>query len=204
MLRDNSDQKQVNAEDKPEDYTEAPSNESQKTVEESVSLTVPIQEESEETAPADPQAEIQQLRLELDEYKNLFLRKAAEFENFKKRRQQEFAALINSAEESLIAELLPVLDDFDRLLASVSPEESNNDSFIRGAQLMRDKLMDILGARGLRAIDSVGHPFDPELHEALMEQKEGGTEPGMVLQEHLRGYRLGEKVIRHAQVVVSG
>jgi len=173
----------------------------------------PDQEELVEPTPSDPEAIIEQLRLELDEYKNLFLRKAAEFENYKKRRQQEFSALISGAEEALITEILPILDDFDRLLTSASvsegrltPElgEGNNESFLQGAKLVRDKLVDMLAARGLTPIESVGSLFDPELHEALLQQQDGGTEPGIVLQEHLRGYRLGDKVIRHAQVVVSG
>jgi molecular chaperone GrpE len=152
---------------------------------------------------SDPEEEIQRLKLELDEYKDLFLRKAAEFENFKKRKQGEFAALINSAEESLIAELLPVLDDLQRLLQHTQDEQWNREAFLRGSQLIHDKLTDLLTSRGLRPIEAVGTPFNPELHEALLQQSEGGVEPGMVLQEHLRGYRLGDKVLRHTQVVVS-
>jgi molecular chaperone GrpE len=154
-----------------------------------------------------PEEEIQRLRLQLDEYKDLFLRKAAEFENFKKRRQQDYSALMTNAHEALILELLPVLDDLDRLLANATFEENGSEataSLLRGAKLIRDKLLDLLQARGLKAIESVGMPFDPELHEALMQQQDSGSEPGMVLQEFARGYRLGEKVIRHAQVVVSG
>ena len=153
--------------------------------------------EREEIEPAE---DIQQIRLELDEYKNLYLRKAAEFENFKKRKQQEFQALIQSAEDALIVDLLPALDDFDRFLAS---NEADRDSLMQGAQFIRDKLWDALAARGLKPIESVGNPFDPELHEALMQQEEDGVEPGVVLQEHQRGYRLGDRVIRHAKVVVS-
>ena len=151
-------------------------------------------------APAESPEAIQQLRLELDEYKNLYLRKAAEFENFKKRKQAEFKALIQSAEESLIASLLPVLDDFDRVQTNHNADVKN---LLQGVQLIRDKLWDTLAARGLQAIESVGNPFDPQLHEAIMQQEEDGTEPDVVLQEHERGYRLGEKVIRHSKVVVS-
>lgn len=167
---------------------------------------LPAQPEPE--IPPSPEEEILRLKLQLDEYKDLFLRKAAEFENYKKRRQQEYAAIINAAMETLIGELLPVLDDLDRLLANAQPSNEANQevaqSLLRGAQLIRDKLMDLLSARGLKPIDSVGMPFDPELHEALLQQQDSGTEPGIVLQEFVRGYRLGNKVIRHAQVVVSG
>ncbi|RJP77656.1 MAG: nucleotide exchange factor GrpE [Candidatus Zixiibacteriota bacterium] len=147
--------------------------------------------------------EIQRLRLELDEYKNLYLRKAAEFENFRKRKQQEFSALVATAEESLVSDLLPVLDDLQRLLATAQDESWSRESFLRGAQMIHDKMMDILAARGLKPLEAAGMPFDPNLHEALMQQHESGAEPGTVLQEFLRGYRLGDKIIRHAQVVVS-
>ncbi|TKJ41109.1 nucleotide exchange factor GrpE [candidate division LCP-89 bacterium B3_LCP] len=149
----------------------------------------------------DEDDERQNLKLELDEYKNLYLRKAAEFENFKKRKQQEFQSLIRSAGEALINDILPVLDDFDRLLAS--GEEDDETSLLEGAKLIREKLWESLEARGLKPIDAVGHPFDPEYHEALMQQEEDGTEAGIVLQEHQRGYLLGDRVIRHAKVVVS-
>jgi molecular chaperone GrpE len=144
--------------------------------------------------------DIQRLKLELDEYKNLYLRKAAEFENFKKRKQQEFKALIQSAEESLIASLLPVLDDFERVQAN---HNADVESLLQGVQLIRDKFWDALAARGLQIVESVGKPFDPRLHEAILQQEEDGTEPDIVLQEHERGYQLGEKVIRHSKVVVS-
>lgn len=146
------------------------------------------------------EADVQQVRLELDEYKNLYLRKAAEFENYKKRKQLEFQTLINSAEEVLISELLPILDDFERFEANA---EGDRGSLLQGAQLIREKLWDVLSSRGLKPIDSVGAKFDPELHEALMQKEQDGVDPDIVLQEHQRGYRLGDKVIRHAKVVVS-
>lgn len=144
--------------------------------------------------------EIEQLRLELDEYKNLYLRKAAEFENFKKRKQQEFQLLIQSAEEALIGSLLPILDDFDRINED---DGGDRESLLQGVRLIRDKLWGVLASRGLEPIEAVGKPFDPELHEAIMQQQEEGKDPDIVLQEHERGYRLGDKVIRHSKVIVS-
>lgn len=154
-----------------------------------------------------PEEEIQQLKLQLDEYKDLFLRKAAEFENYKKRRQQEYASIISTASKALISELLPVLDDLDRLLANAAQKGAdyeNSQNLLQGAQLIRDKLMDLLTSRGLKTIECVGQPFDPKLHEALVQQQDSSAEPGIVLKEFARGYRLGDKIIRHAQVVVSG
>jgi len=183
-----------------------PAEESEEIPEETAASSEPTISRAEvepEPRPS-PEDEIQQLKLQLDEYKDHFLRKAAEFENFKKRKQQEYSNLIASANEALIVELLPVLDDLDRFLENAAPEnDSSHETLQRGAQLIRGKIMDLLQARGLKAIESVGTPFNPELHEAIMQQQESG-EPGMVLQELTRGYRLREKVIRHAKVVVSG
>lgn len=156
--------------------------------------------EEADSEPTELPDDIQRLKLELDEYKNLYLRKAAEFENFKKRKQQEFKALIHSAEESLITSLLPVLDDFERVQAN---HEADVESLLQGVQLIRDKFWDALAARGLHVVESVGKPFDPQLHEAILQQEEVDAEPDIVLQEHERGYQLGEKVIRHSKVVVS-
>ena len=158
-----------------------------------------VTEESGEETP-ETVDEVQQIRLELDEYKNLYLRKAAEFENFKKRKRMEFQALIKSAEEALIVDLLQVLDDFERFKNNA---ESDCESLLQGAQLIHEKLQDIMVAHGLKPIVAVGAKFDPELHEALMQREEEGVESDMVLEEHQRGYRLGEKVIRHAKVIVS-
>mgnify|MGYP005834413525 FL=1 len=155
----------------------------------------------------DPEEQIAQLKLEVDEYKDLYLRKAAEFENFKRRKQLEFTSLLNSASEALITALLPILDDFDRLIENVRQVNHDAEAMkqeLRGAELIRDKLLEVLTARGLKPIESVGMPFDPELHEAMLQQQDSGAEAGIVLQEFQRGYRLGDKVIRHAKVVVSG
>ena len=159
--------------------------------------------ETEPTGAGDQPEAIRQLKLELDEYKDRFLRKAAEFENFRKRKQTESALLARSAEESLISQLLPVLDDFDRLFSNAQEDLFQQEAFLRGAQLIYDKLMTLLTARGVQPIQAVGQPFDPQLHEAVTQQPQSGVEPGMVVQEFARGYRIGDRVIRHTKVVVS-
>ena len=186
-----------------------PAEESGEISEETVASSEPAisRAEVEPAPPPSPEDEIQRLKIQLDEYKDLFLRKAAEFENFKKRKQQEYSNLITSATEALIVELLPALDDLDRLLENAATGENNkenSESLLRGARLIRDKIMELLQARGVKAIESVGTPFDPELHEALMQEQNSEGEAGIVLKELTRGYRLGDKVIRHAQVIVSG
>jgi len=167
----------------------------------------PVDDELSAEPQADVEPDIEALKqelavvkLELDEYKNYYLRKAAEFDNFKKRKQQEFQTLVRSAEESLIVDLLPVIDDLERVEEN---ESSDASGLLQGVALIREKLQNILQMKGLEKIESVGKPFDPELHEAMLQQEQEGTEPDTVIQEHECGYRLGDKVIRHAKVVVS-
>ncbi|MBU1880832.1 nucleotide exchange factor GrpE, partial [bacterium] len=167
------------------------------------SVSVEAGAETEPAAEPDVASLKQQLavvKLELDEYKNYYLRKAAEFDNFKKRKQQEFLILVRTAEENLISELLPVLDDLERVEAN---ESDDAPALMQGIGLIRGKMNSVLQSQGLEPIEAVGKPFDPELHEALLQQEQEGAEPDIVLQEHQRGYRLGDKVIRHAKVVVS-
>jgi molecular chaperone GrpE len=153
---------------------------------------------------SDPLEQIQQLKLELDEYKDLYLRKAADFENFRKRKQLEASSLARNTEEIMIASLLPILDDFERLFSNAAEEQLDPEApFLRGARLIYDKMINLLTARGLKPLEAMGQPFDPDLHEAIMQQPQSGVEPGIVLQEFARGWRLGDKVIRHAKVVVS-
>lgn len=193
------------AKDKDKIAEEDPQNsENSEQLPEEISEEVEIQgaggESLEESLEVDPAEELRQARLELDEYKNLFLRKAAEFENFKKRKQLEFQALIKNASEAVILDLLPALDDFDRFL---SVEQGDNESLLEGARLIREKLWEPLAARGLEPIQSLGAHFDPEIHEALLQQEVENTEPGIIVEEHQRGYKLGDRVIRPAKVVVS-
>ncbi len=101
--------------------------------------------------------------------------------------------------ESLITSLLPVMDDFNRLLAAASAD----DPLRRGAELVRDKLRAFFEAQGVTIMDAMGKPFDPEQHDALATRATPGFPAGTVLEVITPGYRLGDSVIRHAQVVVS-
>jgi molecular chaperone GrpE len=145
------------------------------------------------------------------QYKDQLLRKAAEFENYKKRIENDSANLIRYANEDLIEKLLPVIDDFDRsfnalknlkntLGESVSTE---SDSIIKGIELIYNKFKRILELQDVKPLDVVGKPFDPALHDALMMMPSADQPPNTVLQEVERGYTLHDRVIRHAKVIVS-
>ena len=139
---------------------------------------------------------------QLAQYKDLFLRKAAEFENYKKRVDNESATIIRFANEDLIGEIIPVLDDFERFLKSAR-EQKNHEVLSRGVELVYQKLLKTLESQGVKAFETIGKEFDVHYHDALMQVHREGVPPHMILEEVEKGYLLNEKVIRHAKVVVS-
>jgi len=139
---------------------------------------------------------------QLAQYKDLFLRKAAEFENYKKRADNESATIIRFANEDLIGEIIPVLDDFERFLKSAK-EQKNHEVLSRGVELVYQKLLKTLESQGVKAFETVGKEFDVHYHDALMQVHREGVPPHIILEEVEKGYLLFDKVIRHAKVVVS-
>ncbi len=131
-----------------------------------------------------------------------FLRKAAEFENYKKRRESEFIQLISNANAELIARLLPVLDDLERCLKS-DQNSKDFDTLFQGVELIYKKLYKILEDQGLKPIEATGQPLDPEKHAALLQVESKEHPPGTVVEEHVRGYMMNDRVLRHSQVLVS-
>jgi molecular chaperone GrpE len=144
--------------------------------------------------------EIKSLKQELEECRDRALRQAAEFDNFRKRKNRESAEWVRSARETLLRELLPVVDDFDRLFHTGS---SNNDAQWKGVVLIHEKLLNILRTQGLTSMDSLGKPFDPDYHDALLTVARDDVEPGTVVEVHEKGYLMNDRVLRHAKVVVS-
>ncbi len=138
-------------------------------------------------------------------YKDQLLRKAADFENFKKRVENESVNLIRFANEDLLEKLLPVLDDFERSLKAMqsSSKAIDNGSIVKGIELIYTKLQKILEQHGVKPMEVVGQPFDPHLHDALQQIKTNEYPPHTVVQEIEKGYLLHDKVLRHAKVIVS-
>ncbi len=137
-----------------------------------------------------------------DSYKDQFLRKAAEFENFKRRTEADFGNTIRMANEGLILALLPTISDFMRSLKA-GQEQKDYDAFYKGVELIYNKLMKTLESRGLQPFDSVGKPFDVHYHDALLQVPNGDVPAHTVLEEVEKGYMLHDKVLRHAKVIVS-
>ncbi|MBE0645290.1 MAG: nucleotide exchange factor GrpE [Bacteroidetes bacterium] len=147
-------------------------------------------------------AELEAARTEIAQLKDQLLRKAAEFENFKRRTREEKDLLMKYGAEGVILDLLPVIDDFERSLSS-GKEHPDFEATYKGVEIIYGKLVRILENRGLRPIDAVGKPFDVDYHDALLQIPSAEVEPGTVLDVAEKGYMLYEKVIRHAKVTVS-
>jgi molecular chaperone GrpE len=152
--------------------------------------------------PEDIQQKLELAIRETEQLKEQLLRKAAEFENYKRRMEIEFRSIIENASERLITDLLPVLDDFDRLLKSAR-KETGGDVLSQGFELIASKLSKILSLRGVQPFESVGKPFDVNYHDALLQMPRTDVPPNTVVEEVDRGYKLNDKVIRHAKVIVS-
>ncbi|MCB9474864.1 MAG: nucleotide exchange factor GrpE [Candidatus Delongbacteria bacterium] len=148
------------------------------------------------------QTELEELRRTVAELNDRHLRCLAEFDNFRRRSQGERGRWHREAQEDVLLSLLPVRDDLERMLNQ--PVESLGlESLLDGLRLVSGKLVRGLEQYGLNAFDSVGQTFDPELHDALTTVCVPDKADDEIIMEHLRGYRMGDRVIRHAQVVVN-
>ena len=139
------------------------------------------------------------LEAERDEHLNDLKRVAAEFENYRKRVARDQDSLVARAHERLVKELLPVLDDLERALAAA--EEHEEATLEEGVRLVHRELEDALRREGLAEIETNGH-FDPHVHEALLSQPSEQDE-GAILEVVQKGYRLGDRVVRPARVVIA-
>jgi molecular chaperone GrpE len=146
-----------------------------------------------------PTDELDVLRAERDEYLDALQRLKAEFDNYRKRAARDQAGVIERANERLVKELLPVLDDLGRALEAA--EEHEEAALEEGVKLVHRSLADLLRHEGLAEIETNGH-FDPHVHEALLAQPSEADE-GTVIEVVQKGYRLGDRVLRPARVVVA-
>lgn len=148
-----------------------------------------------------PESELEEARRQAAEYLDHLQRLKAEFENYRKRVLKEQTKAVELAAEPLVRRLLEVIDEFELALMAAE-QRPDFDRFLHGVELVYAKLMEILRAEGLERIEAENRPFDPELHEALLQSGEGDGEPVVV--DVLRpGYRLKGRVIRPAGVRVA-
>jgi molecular chaperone GrpE len=152
--------------------------------------------------PVTEESEIENLKAQIQELNDKYLRQAAEFDNFRKRNARERVELIQTAGKDVITDLLVVLDDSER--AQKQMETANEIKQIKeGVQLVFSKLRNTLSAKGLKPMESIGKEFNPDLHEAITEIDAGKDMKGKVVDEVQKGYYLNDKIIRHAKVVVG-
>lgn len=145
---------------------------------------------------------IDELETQVKEWNDKFLRKAAEFENYKKRTENDQFNLINYAAESFIVKLLPIVDDFERSMEHID-DIDNNKAVKDGIKLVYEKLLKLLNEQGVKKMLAKGEPFNVDYHDALMQRKDNSVPPHTVLEEVESGYLYRDKVIRHAKVIVS-
>ncbi|HEX6981906.1 MAG TPA: nucleotide exchange factor GrpE [Balneolaceae bacterium] len=148
--------------------------------------------------------QIEGLQQELDEVKNSHLRKAAEFENYRKRVQRERSQIYETAKANAVEDFLHVNDDLQRILKA-SEDLDVNETFMDGVLLVANKFDEVLKRNGVERIDKEGVPFNVDYHDAMMRQKpkDDNIESNMVLDVVENGYRMGDRTIRHAKVIVS-
>lgn len=163
----------------------------------------PASTPEEDNIVAEPTDELTQLKAEIAALKDQYLRQAAEFDNYRKRVMREKAELIRNGGEKVICDLLPVLDDFERAQSS-STQTDDAEALKEGVSLILDKLLGILKREGLQKIEAVGETFNVDFHEAIaMVPAQSDEQKGKVVDQVQAGYKLNEKVIRHAKVAVA-
>ena len=160
-------------------------------------------EEATERSPAEESADdpLARVARERDEYLALAQRTQADFENYRKRAAKEAAAAGDRAKGNLVRELLPVVDNLERALASAEESEQH---LAEGVRLVHSELVALLERNGVKSFDPAGQVFDPEVHEALSTRPADGADAGTVLDVVEKGYKLNGTVLRPARVVVSG
>jgi molecular chaperone GrpE len=160
--------------------------------------------------PLDPSAQLQadlaQAKTEVAEWQDRFLRKAAEFENYRKRAEKEKADAMMLAKSSVLIEFLPIMDACERALKSFGDAQGMPSALVQyreGVELLYKQLLDSMGRTGVVAMETEGKPFDPHLHEALSREETVEFEENVIVRELRRGYLFKDKLLRPAQVVVA-
>ena len=154
-------------------------------------------EEVKEVAPEN--SALQQKQEELDELTDRYKRVLAEFENYKKRSAKERESLYHSILSDVVSSILPVIDNLEKAVETKTKDEN----YKQGVELVLKQFQDVLKAQGVEEIEAVGQPFDPELHEAVSSVVDESLGEKIIKEDYRKGYKIGNKVIRHSMVVVA-
>lgn len=145
---------------------------------------------------------LSRLQADLDRFRDLALRSQADFENFRKRAAREKEDAVKYSNSSFLEKLMPILDSFELGLNSARAENEGSPIFA-GMEMVQRQLSDFLADVGVQTIDATGQKFDPNLHEAIAQEVNPGVEEGTVLRQLRKGYRLKDRLLRPANVIVS-
>ena len=171
----------------------------------------PLQEQDEQDPPATSPAiedgadapdavDVEALKAERDALQDRLLRTAAEFDNYRKRIDRERRDMADYMKADVLAEILPIVDNFERALQAPS---SDVDSLRKGVELIYKQMIDLLRKRGVTPIEALGADFDPNFHQAVIHETSPAHREGEVIEELQRGYMLGDKLLRPAMVKVA-
>jgi len=157
---------------------------------------------NEENKDAELNEELEECKKKRDEYFAGWQREKADFINYKKRELERLEEVLFSAKESILLEMLPVIDNFSLAEKNIS-EEEKGDKNIKGLLLIGKQLLSAMKSLGIEGIECIGKKFDPTMHEAVGEKEHETIEPGTVIEEVEKGYRIGERIIRPSKVKIS-
>ncbi len=143
--------------------------------------------------------QIEAQKVQIDETEDRLKRVAAEFDNYKKRNAKERDGMYNSLVADIVSNFLPILDNLEKAVAS----ETKDEEYKKGIELVLKQFKDVLAARGVVEIETIGKTFDPELHEAVSSVQDDTKGEKEIVQEYRKGYMIGNKVIRHSMVIVA-
>ena len=195
------------AKEKKQNTAEKPENEEetkpQTQAEEAAEATAENPAEEPTEQPAEPEAEqpdeTEALKKQLADLNDKLLRTAAEYDNFRRRSQKEKEAIYTDSKAEIIGKLLPVIDNFERASAA----EADPENYRKGIEMTVRQLLDALTAMGVEAYGAAGDPFDPNIHNGVMHVDDDSMEENVVADVFIKGYRMGDRVIRHASVKVA-
>jgi len=145
------------------------------------------------------------IRADRDDYRDRFLRTAAEFENYRKRVERDRRELTEYAASDLLKDLLPLVDDLERALAATPAADATASiaNYRAGVELIHRQLLELLRKRGVTTVDALGTDFDPHVHQAVTQETSDVHREGEVIEELRRGYKLGDRLLRPAMVKVA-
>jgi molecular chaperone GrpE len=185
-----------------EQVEQNPQAEEQETIEPIFDENNENSSKEEELTLEEAKEKIASLEKALEEAENRYLRLRADFDNFRRRTNLEKEAAEKYRAQSLISDLLPAIDNFERAL-QMEPSNEQTKSLLQGMEMVYRSLLEALKKEGVEPIEAVGQPFDPHLHQAVMQANEEGVESNVVVEELQKGYKLKDRVIRPSMVKVN-